>query len=374
MQMHLRYQWIADAIFNDLEIDESRLREVLSTLNEVVRKCLQARRGGEAARACESALSICRRWVQERDELTDLVETCYAEGIFRAYEGIRCLYEGNLDKAINFLEKSQRSFNIEHQDQWNEGIIWLNLGRLYRVQNRGEAALFAFQRSLHVFTKVTVEKRQKKLQEVLDEIHKTCELFGQIAPQPYNAKKLQQQWANSYHLTLLSFLPIIDEIAAGKASPVSDDVIGYITTENFQVGEDILTLYPLRGTTLCFLPEYHYFAVHVTSDSMVNANIDPNDYVILRKPWLVGLRPEHEDIVAVVISESTEGNKATLKRFIIKDEGKRIILKPESPNPVHHAYEFSPEDFKGSSPKVRIVGIAIAVLKRVQPQSPDINR
>jgi len=373
MQMHPQYQWIADAIFNDLEIDESRLREVLSTLNEVVRKCLQARRGGEAARACESALGICRKWVQERNELTDLIETCYAEGIFQAYEGIRCLYEGNLDEAINFLERSQRSFNIEHQDQWNEGIIWLNLGRLHRLQNQGEDALFALQRSLHAFTKVSAGRRQKKLQEVLDEIRKTCALFGQIAPQPYNAKKPRQQWANSYRLTSLSFLPIIDEIAAGKASPASDDVIGYVTTENFQVGEDLLTLHLLRGTRLYFLPEYHYFAVRITSDSMVNANIDPNDYVILRKPWLVGLQPEHEDIVAAVISESNEGNKATLKRFIIEDGGKRIILKPESPNPAHHTYEFGPEDFKGSSPKVRIVGIAIAILKKVQSQSPDIR-
>jgi SOS-response transcriptional repressor LexA len=53
--------------------------------------------------------------------------------------------------------------------------------------------------------------------------------------------------------------------------------------------------------------------------------------------------------------------EATLKRFA--QRGRKNILNPESSNPDHQPYEFSPSEW---AKKVEIVGIAVAVLKKVQ--------
>jgi SOS-response transcriptional repressor LexA len=77
---------------------------------------------------------------------------------------------------------------------------------------------------------------------------------------------------------VLQFLPIISEIAAGKARPTSSDVTGYVATHMFKVEDQDLRVKMLKGSELKFLLEYHYFAVHVVGDSMVDAGIAPGDY------------------------------------------------------------------------------------------------
>jgi SOS-response transcriptional repressor LexA len=154
--------------------------------------------------------------------------------------------------------------------------------------------------------------------------------------------------------------PVMDEIAAGKEKPASDDIIGYMRQMDefeFEFEGQALKAELLRGSQLTFLQGYDYVAILVSGDSMNQAGISPNDYVILRRS-----KPDSSgDIVAVVFRD--EDDKATLKRFYVEKPSGRVVLKPESSNPEHKTRVLRPEAFAGDNPSVEIVGIAIAVLK-----------
>ncbi len=88
-------------------------------------------------------------------------------------------------------------------------------------------------------------------------------------------------------------IPIIDEIAAGKETPVCDeDMIGEIwwTGKEFQLDRQVLRVELLRGSRAKFPVEYDYVAVQVLGDSMDCAGITSGDYVLLQKANLVPIR------------------------------------------------------------------------------------
>jgi SOS-response transcriptional repressor LexA len=367
------YERIGEEIFKDLEIDRDRLGEALSTLNGAVRSCLQKDQWGRASECCQSAHRLCNT-MRTSEEQMNPINAEYAAGIFCTYEGIGCLHQASkereeerikalLEDAISFFKKSQGAFHYE-LDRWNEGVMCLNLGRLYRCLDNPEQALFQFQRSLYVFNKLSIEKRQGMIDETLAELEEIRKLFGSSLEDQGDMAAQEQGEDSEKKSTdrepsrwpVLQFLPIISEIAAGKATPTSDDVTGYVATDVLKVEEQDLMVQMLRGSELKFLPEYRYFTTSVVGDSMVDAGIAPGDYVILVKPLLSELSPQHRDVVAAVIADVDE--KATLKRFLLRDN--RVILKPESPNPDHQAYEFSLREFKN---RVRIAGVAVAALK-----------
>jgi tetratricopeptide (TPR) repeat protein len=184
--MPFDYRAIGNEILNKLEIDPTRLGEALSTLNEVVRGYLESDAWDEVSTHCESARKLGDE--MQGSELSNVIDTAYAEGIFYAYEGISCLYQAEeakekkdfseesaeLAKAIDCLKRSQQSFHFfEYHDHWNEIILYLNLGRIYRSQNKLNDALLAFQESLHIFKGLSIEKRQEIVKAVLAEIEKT---------------------------------------------------------------------------------------------------------------------------------------------------------------------------------------------------------
>jgi hypothetical protein len=160
---------------------------------------------------------------------------------------------------------------------------------------------------------------------------------------------------------------VVDEIAAGKESPISDDIFGYIQqTGEFQFefkGQPLKAepLPLLRRSSLVFRPAYDYVAVQVSGDSMNQAGILRGDYVILQKAKMVPIIPESRDIVAVVFRG--EDNRASLKRILI--DPNRVVLRPESSNPEHKPRILLPKDFTGDNPSVTVVGIAIAALRPV---------
>jgi len=343
------YREIGNEILNELETDATRLGEALSTWNEVIRDCLASYVWDKVPAHCESARKLCAEmW-------SSVIDPTHAEGIFHAYDGISHLYQAEaakeeknpskerkeLAKAIDCLEKSQQSFHfVGYRDQWNEVIIWLGLGRLYRSQNRLDDALLAFERS-RTFSnsnRLSIEKRKEIVEVVSTEIERTRMLFR--------------------------VLPITDEIAAGKEKLASDEIIGRMRQTDefeFEFEGQALKVELLRGSQLTFLPEYNYVAVLVSGDSMDQAGIFPNDYVILQKSKLVGWRPDPGDIVAVVFRD--EDNKATLKRFYFDKSSDSVTLKPESSNPEHKTRVLGLKAFAGDNPSVAFVGIAIAVLK-----------
>jgi SOS-response transcriptional repressor LexA len=361
------YKQIGKEMLEDFEkIDRDRLGEALLALNELVTSCFEDGEYSRIPRYCESACKLCDE-IQRSGDLGSTIDLDYARGIFHTYEGVSYLfqYQGDRDlkRATNSFEEGQKFFHSEDY-QWNEGIIWLNLGKLYRSRSEWERAFFAFQQSLHAFNRLRTERRQELESRVLAEIEKTHKLLRAVSKDQTNATD-QHQAADSSkeeppdrepsRWPVLQFLPIVSEIAAGKATYTSDDVTGYIATDVLRVGDQDLIVRMLRkGSELKFLPEYHYFATHVIGDSMVEADIAPDDYVILvKRP------PRDRDVVAAVITDVDDGGgEATLKRFRFQEN--RITLKPESSNPEHQAYEFSLQEFQS---RVRIAGVAVAVLK-----------
>lgn len=191
------------------------------------------------------------------------------------------------------------------------------------------------------------------------QIDSQAALIAKLAGTPKSQPK--PAWQSTPHRYPLRHIPVYDPLSAGKARPASDDIVSYIETEQLNIDGQPLELVPLKGKQITFAPEYEYAAMQVVGDSMDEAGILANDYVILQRSKLVELKPDHEDIVAVVFRD--EDTKATLKRILIEED--QITLKPESSNPEHKPRILQPAELLGTSPYVNIVGIAVAVLKPV---------
>lgn len=118
-------------------------------------------------------------------------------------------------------------------------------------------------------------------------------------------------------------IPLVGEVAAG--TPI-------LAVENV-VGEVLMDSTIARGTC---------FALTVRGDSMIKANINDGDYVVVRQQPLA----ENRDIVVALLDD-----EATVKRLLISDE--RIVLRPE--NPDYQDIHIGPTD------EIKILGKVIAV-------------
>lgn len=130
-----------------------------------------------------------------------------------------------------------------------------------------------------------------------------------------------------YDETKLTRLNVFDEIAAGK--PIS---INEYISEEFYIPKNWI-----KYSDDCFI-------LKVKGNSMIEANIDSGDYVIIKYQNTA----ENRNIVAVEI----DGN-ATLKRYI--PTGSVITLAPENEN--YEGIMLSPNEF-------RIIGIAVGIIKK----------
>lgn len=122
-------------------------------------------------------------------------------------------------------------------------------------------------------------------------------------------------------------IPVYNNIAAGEPIMINEGIEGGF----------YLPKYWLKGIKDAFL-------LKVKGDSMINANIEDGDYVVIRKQY----NANNNDIIAVDLDGS-----ATLKRLNIKKEG--IFLMPENDkyNPIVVDNE-----------NTTIIGIAIAIIKK----------
>ncbi|MBN1221510.1 MAG: hypothetical protein JXM69_21495 [Anaerolineae bacterium] len=164
-------------------------------------------------------------------------------------------------------------------------------------------------------------------------------------------------------------LPLFDAIAAGKETPILDDIQGYVRQVGefeFEIDNQRLLARPLRGQSrLVFAEDCKYMVMEVAGDSMDQAGIAPGDYVILQRKGVGAAQPSSDDIVAVVYHDEKfydEVGTATLKRIAIRPDG--VTLIPESSNPVYQPRTIPRQAFAGDHPQVELVGIAIAVLNR----------
>lgn len=86
------------------------------------------------------------------------------------------------------------------------------------------------------------------------------------------------------------------------------------------------------------------FLLKISGDSMINAGIDNNDIILVKK---------EKEFVSGNIVLARIGDEATVKRFISDDKPPFIYLKPENPN--HKIIPFTNE--------MRLEGKVISVLK-----------
>jgi repressor LexA len=123
-------------------------------------------------------------------------------------------------------------------------------------------------------------------------------------------------------------VPLLGRIAAG--SPILAE-------------EDIEEIYPLPTELVGHDP---VFLLRVRGDSMIDAGIYPDDYVVVRR------QPTANDgeIVAALVADE----EATVKRFRNRDG--RVVLESENP-------AYAPMVFTEG---VELLGIVIALLRRVQ--------
>lgn len=124
-------------------------------------------------------------------------------------------------------------------------------------------------------------------------------------------------------------LPLVGKITAGVPILADENITDYISLpKRFTKGEN-------------------NFLLKVSGDSMINAGILDNDYVIIKKQSTC----ENNQIVATLINNES----ATIKRFFEKED--KIILKPEN--------EFlDPMEFNKN--EVSIIGIVIGVIRSIK--------
>ncbi|HCI28926.1 MAG TPA: transcriptional repressor LexA [Fervidobacterium sp.] len=121
-------------------------------------------------------------------------------------------------------------------------------------------------------------------------------------------------------------VPVKGKIAAGQAIEMFEEI-----DEEIEV-----PLAMLRGYG-------EYFALKVQGDSMINAHIVDNDYVVMKKQYTA----ENNSIIAAVVED-----KVTLKRIFLKDD--QVELVPEN-----ESYQVMVYDPK----KIRIIGKMVGLIR-----------
>jgi len=128
-------------------------------------------------------------------------------------------------------------------------------------------------------------------------------------------------------LSVMTAIPIVGRVAAGRPILAVENIVGEIMVEG-----------RIARSGRCF-------ALEVAGDSMVNAGIRERDLVVVREQPVA----ENGDIVVALLED-----EATVKRLFIRDE--KIELRPE--NPKHRPIPVGPDD------GLRILGKVIAVRHR----------
>lgn len=154
---------------------------------------------------------------------------------------------------------------------------------------------------------------------------------------------------------------VVEEVPAGgfKAVGYQPYTIGDVSIDRVIIEGKPHRMINLRGhENLLFLRSDNYLVVKISGDSMNQAGsegIDPEDFVLIRQQ-------NHAENGDIVIAEiDGVDSAATIKRFQRQGK-KKIILSPESSNPVHQPFEFDKLN-EGFS----LRGVALVLFKPLTP-------
>ena len=136
---------------------------------------------------------------------------------------------------------------------------------------------------------------------------------GFLRREPRKARGLAVICEPESETSTLLPVPIVGQVAAGQPIFAEENIIG-----------EILVKDRIAQSGRCF-------ALEIAGDSMVDAGINDQDFVVVRQQPVA----ESGDIVVALL-----GDEATVKRLYIRDE--IIELRPE--NPEHQPIPIGPDD------------------------------
>lgn len=113
-------------------------------------------------------------------------------------------------------------------------------------------------------------------------------------------------------------IEVLDESSEARTNTLVVPLIGNVAAgEPILADENVEEYLPLP---LSFVRDEHSFVLRVSGDSMINAGIFNDDYIIVRRQNYA----DDGDIVVALIED-----EATVKRFFM--DGRKIRLQPENP-------------------------------------------
>ena len=198
-------------------------------------------------------------------------------------------------------------------------------------------------------------KNKELMKSIIDFVDDTYERTGRTPT--------YREIGNELSMTSSCVSNYLKEMADKDLVSLTGDARG-ITTKKMQLSKNELINVPVIGTISCGTPLFaeenidryipipkslvgngNFFILTANGTSMINANIDDGDMVIVRQQETAEIG---QIIVALIDDE------ATLKRFYIDEKNKKVRLHPEND---------SMEDMYFD--KVQIQGVAVKVIKDV---------
>ena len=171
-------------------------------------------------------------------------------------------------------------------------------------------------------------------------------------PKPHQPTPTKKRESRPLTRSLTVYIP---SISAGHLTPTQSHEL---QIDQLLINDQPFSILDIPGlSTPSVLRLNELSILYVKGDSMNRAGIQDGDYVLIRHQQ----EAVNNDIVAAeIIGDEYE---ATLKRYRVDQNRKRVILQPESDNPNYMPHEF----LNGSNPqgKFRILGVVVAALKRV---------
>ncbi len=277
------------------------------------------------------AIAHCQRWyIEASDELQ--LEAEYWKGISYMCIGAHNYTEGRLIQAISWLRSSEQIF--EYENYWyGKGIALMGWGKAHHALKQQKQALRLYEQSHRVF---------QGLQEQYPGTYLYHALCGRLQSMIDEIKEPRG----------LHFIPLVGEAAAGE--PL------YVPGENSQNPTDEIVLDGTRYQLLTLgerkpkddfvlRPGNEYFVITVRGDSMIGANINHGDQLLIKKQdsW-----PELREIA--VFWEKDSGAMVKIFNRIAH----RIYL--ESAN-----YRYRPRIYDKDSPTLKTIGVVVAILEEV---------
>ncbi|MBC8061506.1 MAG: repressor LexA [Clostridiaceae bacterium] len=219
--------------------------------------------------------------------------------------------------ALNHDKTYSSNFYIIDKDKYTEKNSWFSKGRKLEFKS-------------YTLKKLIMNSENKDFNldrfKYHDLKHRTIHEFNIDPFDPLEIVVPHEKGDQVFKQVELKALPVFSEIAAGEPIYINEQ-----QENNFFLPE-----YWLKGMRECFI-------LKVKGDSMIGANIEHGDYVVINKSYSA----QNNDIVAVNIDGS-----ATLKRLYINKN--TVVLMPENDK-----YKPIPITEEGAS----IIGIAAGIIK-----------